>query len=93
MSNGPKNKMLFFKASYTLCNLKTDQQYDTKQELYSHEFIYVTQALLNKVANVHQVLWTNESKLWNVRAEILMWAYLTPLLKKLTRKCTLRNPN
>jgi len=72
-----KNEMLFFKASYTLCNLKTDKQYNTKQELYSHEFIYVKQALLNKVTN----------------AEILMWAYLTPLLKNLTRKCTLRNPN
>jgi len=29
-------------------------QYDTKREYKSHEFIYVTQALLNKVANVHQ---------------------------------------
>ena len=48
-----KNEMLF-KASCTLCNLKTDKQYDTKRELYSHEFICVTQALLNKVANVHQ---------------------------------------
>jgi len=52
-----------FKASYTLCNLKTDKQYNTKRELYSHEFIYVTQALLNKVANVHQFLWANETKL------------------------------
>jgi len=51
-----KNGMLFFKASCTLCNLKADRQYDTKRELYSHEFIYVTQALLNKVANVHQYL-------------------------------------
>ena len=51
-----KNKMLLFKASCTLCNLKTDKQYDTKQELNSHEFIYVTQALLNKVANVHRVV-------------------------------------
>jgi len=88
-----KNEMLLFKASCTLCNLKTDKQYDTKQELYSHEFIYVTQALLNKVANMHRFLWANETKLWNVRAEILMWAYLTPLLKYLTRKCTLRNNN
>ena len=46
-----ENEMLLFKASCTLCNLKTDKQYDTKHELYSHEFIYVTQALLNKVAN------------------------------------------
>jgi len=67
-----KNEMLFFKASCTLCNLKTDKQYDTKQEIYSLGFIYVTQALLNKVANVYQVLWANETKLWNVRAEILM---------------------
>jgi len=87
-----KNEMLFFKASCTLCNLKTDKQYDTKRELNSHEFIYVTQALLNKVTNVNQFLRANETKLWNVRAEILMWAYLTPLLKNLTRKCTLRNP-
>jgi len=65
-----KNEMLFFKASCTQCNLKTDKQYDTKRELYSHEFIYVTQALLNKVANGHQVLWANETKLWNVRSEI-----------------------
>jgi len=36
-----------------MCNLKTDKQYDTKWELYSHDFIYVTQALLKKVANVH----------------------------------------
>ena len=36
-----------------MCNLKTDKQYDTKRELYSHDFIYVTQTLLNKVANVH----------------------------------------
>jgi len=48
--------MLFFKASCTLCNLKTDKQYNTKRELCSHEFIYVTQALLNKVAKVHQFL-------------------------------------
>jgi len=41
----------------------------------------VTQALLNKVANEHQFLWANETKLWNVRAEILIWAYLTPLLR------------
>ena len=34
-----KNEMLFLKASCTLCNLKTDKQYDTKRELYSHEFI------------------------------------------------------
>ena len=54
-----KNKMLFFKASCTLCNLKTDNQYDTKRELYSHEFIYVTQALLNKVANVQRFLCAN----------------------------------
>jgi len=80
----------FFKASCTLCNLKIDKQYDTKQELYSHELICVTKALLN---NVYQVLWANETKLWNVRAEILMWAYLTPLLKNLTRKYTLRNLN
>jgi len=75
------------------CNLKTVKQYDTKRELYSHYFIYITQALLNKVVNVHQLLWANETKLWNVRAEILMRAYLTPLLKNLTCKCTLRNPN
>ena len=37
-----KNEMLFFKASCTLCNLKTDKQYDTKRELYSLEFIYLT---------------------------------------------------
>jgi len=75
-----KNEMLLFKASCTLCNLKTDKQYETKRELYSHELIYVTQSLLNKVANVHRFLCANETKLWNVRAEILMWAYLTPLL-------------
>ena len=35
--------------------LKKQKQYDTKRELYSHEFINVTQALnINKVANVHQ---------------------------------------
>ena len=43
-----KNEMLYFKASCTLCNLKKDKQYDTKRELYSHEFIYVTQALLTR---------------------------------------------
>jgi len=86
-------KCYFFKASCTLCNLKTDKQYDTKRELYSQEFIYVTQALLNKEANVHRFVWANETKLWNVRAEILMWAYLTSLLKNVARKCTLRNPN
>ena len=86
-----KSEMLFIKASCTLSNL--DKQYDPKRELYSHEFLYVTQALLNKVANMHQFLWANETELWNVRAEILMWAYLTPLLKNLTRKCTLRYPN
>jgi len=36
---------------------------------------------LNKVVNEHQFLWANETKLWNVRAEILMRAYLTPYLK------------
>ena len=56
-----KNEMLFFKASCTLCNLKTDKQYGTKQELYRHEFVYVTQALLNNVANVHQFLWANDT--------------------------------
>jgi len=76
-----------------MCNLKTDKQYDTKRELYRHDFIYATQVLLNTVANVHTFLWANETKLWNVRAEILMWAHLTPLLKNLTRKCTLGNPN
>ena len=75
-----------------MCNLKTDKQYDTKQELYSHEFIYVTQALLNKMANVYQVLWANETKLWNVRAEILMWAYLTPLLNKRAQRALGRSP-
>jgi len=35
-----------------MCNLKTDKQYDTKRDLYSHDFIYATQALL-KVANVY----------------------------------------
>jgi len=74
-------------------NLKPVKQNDTKRELYSHDFIYITQALLNKVVNVHQFWWANETKLWNVRAEILMRAYLTPLLEILTSKCTLRNPN
>jgi len=23
-----------------MCNLKTDKQYDTKRDLYSHDFIY-----------------------------------------------------
>ena len=54
MSNSPLKWNAFFKASCTLCNLKTDKQYDTKWELYSHDFIYITQALLNKVANVHK---------------------------------------
>jgi len=49
-----KMKCYFLKASCTLCTLKTDNQYHTKRELYSHEFIYVTQALLNKVANVQR---------------------------------------
>jgi len=63
-----KNEMLFFKASCTLCNLKTHKQYDTKRELYSHKFIYVTQALLNKVANE-----ANETKLctrWNLNVSV-----------------------
>jgi len=45
------------------------------------------------VVNVHQFSWANETKLWKVRAEILMRGYLTPLLEILTSKCTLRNPN
>jgi len=46
--------MLFLKPAVHCAILKTDKLYDTKRELYSHEFICVTQALLNKVANVHQ---------------------------------------
>jgi len=56
-----KMKRYFFKSSFT--RAKTDKQYDTKRELYSHDFIYVTHALLNKVANVHQILWANQTKL------------------------------
>jgi len=78
MSNSPQKWNAIFKASFI--HITT---------LY----IYVTQALLNKMANVHQILSANETKLWNVRAEILIWAYLAPLFKTLTRKCTLRNPN
>ena len=48
---------------------------------------------IHYVASVHQRLWANETKLWNIRVGILMWEYLTPLLKILTRTCTLRNPN
>jgi len=64
-----KNETLFFTQLHT-CNWKTDKQYDTKRELYSHD--HVTQALLNRVANVHQIRWANQTKLWNVRAEILI---------------------
>jgi len=56
-------KCYFFKASCALCNLKTDKQYDTKRELYSNEFIYVKQAVLNKVNNVHRFLCATETKL------------------------------
>jgi len=63
-----KMKRYFFSQLY-MCNLKTDKQYDTKKELYSHDFIYATQALLNMLATVHQFLWANKTKLWYVRAD------------------------
>ena len=51
-----KIEMLFFKASCTLCNLKTNKQYDTNGNytVTTHELLYVTEALLNKVAYVHR---------------------------------------
>ena len=45
------------------------------------------------MANVHQCLLANETKLWNVCIGILMREYFTHLLTFLARKCTLRNLN
>ena len=81
MSNGPyKWKAIFFKASFTRA-IKKQISNTTQNGNYTVIILYFTQALLNKAANVHKILWANETKLWNVRAEILIWAYLTPLFK------------
>jgi len=41
--------------------------------LIQRKFVTIYSKVCNKVANVHQFLWANETELWNVRAEILMW--------------------